>query len=104
MCRAVEKRDDIHFEDVLAAGRHFFEDQLSQRDREFLNAPVVGFEQIEKLFRRFGHPVFLSFTGDARRVLHRSERLSADRHKKKDGNSFSSGPNGGASTTIPESR
>ena len=44
VCRAVMERDDIHFEDVLAAGRHLFEDQLSQREREFLNSPVVRFE------------------------------------------------------------
>jgi hypothetical protein len=42
--RAVMERDDIHFENVLAAGRQFFEHQFSQRDCEFLNFSLVRSE------------------------------------------------------------
>src|SRR5258706_5736810 len=53
--RAVKKRNDVHLDDVLAARRQFFEDQLPQRDRQFLNSPFVWFEQIQKLFGRLRH-------------------------------------------------
>ena len=43
-CRAVMERDDIHFENVLAAGRHLFKHQLTQRNRKFLDSPVVSLE------------------------------------------------------------
>jgi len=44
VCRAIPDGHDIHLHDVLAAGRHFFEHQLSQCDCEFLNSPVIWFE------------------------------------------------------------
>jgi len=55
MGRAIENRDHVHLDDVLATGRQFFKDQLSQVNREVLNSPVEALQKIQELFGRFGH-------------------------------------------------
>src|SRR5437660_12557971 len=42
--RAVMEGNDVDLEDVLAAGRHFFEHQLAQPKGKFLDSPGVRLE------------------------------------------------------------